>query len=151
MDERKLQERNRTDLTRRRLSAGLCLGLLGVLSGCGGTTPIVEEASSPTEPPNTGGGSTGSAPGAAATTFGAPKAGSWDVVPTHALTLTPGTSFNLADTLPATVLPGGVFEVDRSGAPLPAGISLVPTGLLTVSSAATGTAAGVVFRYTPPA
>lgn len=145
MDERKLQERNRTNVTRRRLSAGLCLGLLSALTGCGGSTDSIVSSSSSSAPP------TGSAPGAAAPAFGAPRAGAWDVAPSHALTLSPGASFDLAATLPPTVAPGGVFEVDASGAPLPAGITLVPSGLITVASSANGSVAGVVFRYTPPA
>ena len=136
MDERTLQAKNRPNITRRRFSAGLCLGLLTALSGCGGTTESVADTAD-------------GAPGAAGSTFGAPKA--WDVVPTHALTLSPGATFNLATTLPPNVAVGGVFQVDSSGAPLPAGITLAPAGVLTVSSSATGTVAGVVFRYIPPA
>ena len=75
----------------------------------------------------------------------------WDVVPSRALALAPGATFNLADTLPASVARGGVFEIDASGAPLPAGITLVPTGQLSVGDSATGAASGLVFRYTPPA
>ena len=117
MNERNLQERNRTDLARRRFSTGLCVGLLTVLAGCGGS-----------DEPTT-----------------------WDVVPSRSLSLSPGATFSLAATLPPSVAPGGVFDVDPSGTPLPTGMTLQPSGLLTVSSSATGGTAGVVFRYTPPA
>ena len=117
MNERTLQERNRTDLARRRFSTGLCAGLLVVLAGCGGS--------------------------------GEPD--TWDVAPNRSLSLSPGATFNLAATLPASVAPGGIFDVDPSGTPLPSGMTLNPSGLLTVSSSATGGTAGVVFRYTPPA
>lgn len=130
MDERKLQERNRPTVTRRRFSVGLCLGLVTTLAGCGGS---FEE-----QPVITGNGAAG-------------KPAAWDVAPNHALTLPPGATFDLAATLPKTVSGGGVFEVDPSGAPLPSGITLLPTGLLSISSSATGGTAGVVFRYTPPA
>jgi hypothetical protein len=75
----------------------------------------------------------------------------WDVAPAGALRLAPGATFNLAATLPTDVPHGGVFDIDPSGAPLPSGITLQPSGLLTVGSSARGSAAGVVFRYTPPA
>jgi hypothetical protein len=75
----------------------------------------------------------------------------WEVAPTGALALPPGTSFNLATTLPSGVASGGVFEVDPSGSPLPPGVTLSPSGLLFVSGTATGGTAGVIFRYTPPA
>jgi hypothetical protein len=75
----------------------------------------------------------------------------WSVAPNQALVLSQGSTFDLTSTLPSTAPRGGVFEIDRSGAPLPAGITLSPTGLLTVGPSATGGTAGVVFRYTPPA
>jgi hypothetical protein len=125
MDERTLQAggpdaRRLADPARRRLVAGVCLGLVATLAGCGGSDFV-------------------------------DPAATWDVVPSRSLTLPPGATFNLATTLPADVKSGGVFEVDPSGAPLPAGFSLTPGGLLFVSSSATGGTAGVVFRYTPPA
>jgi hypothetical protein len=80
-----------------------------------------------------------------------PVADNWDVSPTGSLTLSPGATFNLASTLPSDVPAGGVFDVDPAGAPLPSGITLLPSGLLNVAASARGSAAGVVFRYTPPA
>lgn len=129
MKARPLQERNLTDPTRRRFSAGICLGVLAVLAGCGGTEDDLLST----------GISNGAAPG------------KWDVAPSGALALSRGASFNLAATLPSDVRTGGVFQVDPSGAPLPAGFTLSPSGLLYVGSSATGGTAGVVFRYTPPA
>lgn len=130
MDERKLQERNLVDRARRRISAGICLGLLGPLAGCGGSG---DDLLSTRVPPGT------------------PAAGKWDVAPSGALSLSRGATFNLATTLPSNVRSGGIFQVDPSGAQLPAGFTLSPSGLLHVSSSATGGTAGVVFRYTPPA
>lgn len=143
MDERKLQERSRTNLARRRLSTGLCLGLLTTLAGCGGSgDDLLPNVSAPASTP-AGGTPGGGTPTVASTT--------WDVVPNRALAIAAGGTFNLAATLPENAATGGIFEVDPSGAPLPDGITLSPTGLLSVSSSATGGTAGVVFRYTPPA
>ena len=133
MEERKLQEKRQTAVSRRRFSVGLCLGLATTFAGCGGS--FEEQPVATVRGP---------------VTFGA-KPAVWEVAPNHALALPAGTTFDLAATLPKTVRPGGVFAVDASGAPLPTGITLMPTGLLAISSAATGTTAGVVFRYTPPA
>lgn len=133
MDGRKLQERNRTDLARRRFSTGVCLGLLSALAGCGGVDEPLNDPAGPAS--------------------GTPKVAeaTWDVVPSRAIVIAPGESFDLAATLPGKVARGGVFDVDPRGAPLPAGITLDRTGVLSVSSSATGGTAGVVFRYTPPA
>jgi hypothetical protein len=134
MDEVKLQERNRINTARRRLSTGLCLGLLTAVAGCGGSAEAPTAAA---------GGPASSNPKVAQTT--------WEVAPSRALAVAPGSSFDLADTLPAKVARGGFFEVDPSGAPLPAGVTLDRAGVLSASDSATGGTAGVVFRYTPPA
>jgi hypothetical protein len=131
MNARPLQKRNLTNPARRRFSTGLCLGLLTMVAGCGGSGDDLLSGPTPA----------GSSPGAE----------KWDVVPSRSLTLPPGASFNLAATLPSNVRTGGVFQVDPSGAALPAGFTLTPSGLLYVGSSATGGTAGVVFRYTPPA
>lgn len=136
MDEGKLQKGNRTNLSRRRFSTGACLGLLAALAGCGGSEdPPTDQVTTalPASP----------RPQAAPVT--------WDVVSNRAIAIPPGATFDLAATLPPTVAPGGVFEVDPSGAALPAGVSLHRTGVLAVSNSATGGTTGVVFRYTPPA
>ncbi|HET9024294.1 MAG TPA: hypothetical protein VFN64_06945 [Burkholderiaceae bacterium] len=137
MDERTLQERHLTGVTRRRFSLGVCLGVLTTLAGCGGT--FEDLPPDPATEPSAG------------TSTGTRESSSWDVVPNRALSLSAGASFDLAATLPANIAPGGRFDVDPSGAPLPPGITLMPSGLLTVSGSATGGTAGVVFRYTPPA
>ena len=122
MDGLKLQEGNRIDTTRRRVSAGLCLGLLTTLAGCGGSEEDLIAGTL-----------------------------TWEVVPSRALALAPGASFDLRTTLPASEAGGGVFDVDPSGSSLPAGVTLSPTGVLVVGPSASGSASGVVFRYTPPA
>jgi hypothetical protein len=144
MDRPKLQERNRTALlSRRRFSIGLCLGLVGVAGGCGGTYDETAAGGDPTHAAMSG----------ESTRKDGMLAGvhAWEVAPSRALTLSAGASFDLSTTLPPGVAPGGTFQVDASGAALPPGISLLPSGLLTVSSTAAGSTAGVVFRYTPPA
>jgi hypothetical protein len=60
--------------------------------------------------------------------------------------------FDLAQTLPANVRRGGQFRVDSSGAALPSGVSLAPSGVLSLTAAAAvGFTSGVVFAYTEPA
>lgn len=74
----------------------------------------------------------------------------WDVPP---LQITPGVPlrFNLASTLPAGVRGGGMFAVDPSGTPLPAGITLTQGGeLVAEASAAAGQVNGIIFSYTEP-
>ncbi|MGZ8274565.1 MAG: hypothetical protein ACXWUM_11685 [Burkholderiaceae bacterium] len=141
-----MQERNRTNLARRRFSTGLCLGLLTAVAGCGGTDDAPTDAA-PTGLPV----SSTPKPNTLMTGSSTPKVATWDVAPTRAIAIPPGATFDIAATLPPTITPGGVFDVDPSGAPLPAGITLDRTGVLTVSSSAVGGTAGVVFRYTPPA
>ena len=59
--------------------------------------------------------------------------------------------FDLNSTLPAGVRKGGTFAVSPSGTPLPAGMALMPTGLLSVGNAVAGRADGVIFTYAEPA
>jgi hypothetical protein len=113
------------DAGRRRFSKFLCAGTLATLTGCGGS---IDD-----EPPANA------------------AQGQWDVMPSKRLIVAPGMSFDLNTTLPAGVARGGLFDVDPSGVALPPGITLSSRGVLTVTAAATGSAAGVVFRYTPPA
>ena len=154
MDGRTLQE-GRHGVNRRRFSVGLCLGLLATLAGCGGSSDgvssLVSSLNRQTGPGIDTGSKTDSNASIAPSTSTGTVPTAWDVVPNRALALAAGTTFDLAATLPSSVRTGGTFELDASGAPLPAGITLLPTGLLTVSSSATGDTAGVVFRYTPPA
>jgi hypothetical protein len=60
-------------------------------------------------------------------------------------------SFDLAGTLPSGVARGGVFGVSSSGAPLPAGMTLSPSGVISVGNAGAGQVTGVIFTYTEPA
>lgn len=90
------------------------------------------------------------APGAPPPTGGtpAPNAPLWSPTPTFV----EGSQvpFDLASTLPAGILRGGVFSIDPAGAPLPAGMSLTSRGLLYAGTARVGTTTGVVFRYSEP-
>ena len=147
MDESKLQERNRTNLARRRFSTGLCLGLLTAVAGCGGGDDAPNDAATRYPVARTPKPST-SMP-VSGTTKVAPA--TWEVAPTRTIAIPAGATFDLAATLPPAITPGGAFDVDPSGAPLPAGITLDRSGVLSVSSSASGGTAGVVFRYTPPA
>jgi hypothetical protein len=61
-----------------------------------------------------------------------------------------GTAIDLAATLPSHVRKGGTFGVSSSGAALPVGMTLSPTGMLAVGSAAVRQTAGVVFTYAEP-
>ena len=74
----------------------------------------------------------------------------WEVASDRSLVLRPGASFDLSTTLPRTMRRGGTFEVDPVGSPLPAGIRLSRSGVLTVDLVDSGGVEGVVFRYTPP-
>jgi hypothetical protein len=73
----------------------------------------------------------------------------WDV---GVLSFVAGTSgtFNLAATLPSGVVAGGTFAVDPRGAALPAGVSLSPSGVLSVGAGGASAAVGVIFTYTEP-
>lgn len=57
------------------------------------------------------------------------------------------TSFDLSRTLPASIARNGRFGVDPAGAPLPAGMTLTPAGILSVGTAAIATVGGVIFTY----
>lgn len=74
----------------------------------------------------------------------------WVINPAPAFVVGSGASLDLALTLPAGVVRGGVFSVSSSGASLPTGMSLTGAGILSVGSAAIGTVAGVVFSYAEP-
>ena len=98
MDERTLQERNRTGtLTRRRFSVGLCLGSpYARLAGCGGSGDGLHPGT-----PSPRARRANSSPSASK------HRRRWDVVPNHTLALPAGTTFDLAGTLPSTVPLGG--------------------------------------------
>ena len=58
-----------------------------------------------------------------------------------------GTSFDLGSTLPVGAKRGGSFSIDPTGARLPVGMNLSPTGILSVGTASIGSVAGVIFTY----
>lgn len=60
------------------------------------------------------------------------------------------TPFDLASTLPASVVRGGVFSIDPMSAPLPAGMELTREGLLSSGTASPSSMDGVVFAYEEP-
>jgi hypothetical protein len=60
------------------------------------------------------------------------------------------TTWDLASNLPDDVIKGGIFGVSQTGAPLPPGMILAPSGLLSLGTAMLGRADGVVFTYTEP-
>jgi hypothetical protein len=90
-----------------------------------------------------GASSSGSAAGAAST-----SSQTWNVTPTLSIAMASGGTFDLAATLPSGVAAGGTFSVDPSGSPLPAGMTLSPSGILTVGTAVAGQVSGVIFSYT---
>jgi hypothetical protein len=60
------------------------------------------------------------------------------------------TTFDLATTLPSSVARGGVFTVSSSGHALPSGMTLSPSGILSVNVASSGQTTGVIFSYQTP-
>ncbi len=77
-----------------------------------------------------------------------PAQTSWYVPP---IVLNQGSNqiFDLSQTLPTCLQSGGVFSVDSSGSPLPAGVTLTPNGILSAAGAASPSqTTGVVFACT---
>ena len=80
----------------------------------------------------------------------------WTINPEISFVVGQSTSIDLSLTLPAGVVKGGGatagtgFSVDPSGAKLPIGMSLSPSGILSLGTAAIGSTAGVIFSYTEP-
>jgi hypothetical protein len=80
----------------------------------------------------------------------APATEQWNVnLP--AFTAGSGATFDLASTLPASVQRGGTFSVSPAGAPLPAGMTLTASGILSVGSVYAGQTTGIIFMYSLPA
>lgn len=82
---------------------------------------------------------------------GSPQAdggGAWIVPSTLYFVAGSNATFDLKTTLPSGTATGGTFAVDGSGSPLPQGLTLSADGVLTLTSAAVGETAGVVFSYT---
>lgn len=69
----------------------------------------------------------------------------WAVPP---LVIAPGSEFDLASTLPPSVVRNGVFSL--VGGTFPVGVTMTPRGLLVATTAASGSAAGLVFQYSEP-
>lgn len=127
-------------LTRRRvLASSLYLGGAAVL-GC--TSPPTSTEDAPT--PGTDGGP-GTDTGMAID--GGP--GTWTVGGVLLVAGSDGT-FDLRPTLPPGTPAGGTFDVDPSGAPLPAGMTLSADGILSVGTATAAVVDGVVFGYSTP-
>ena len=62
-----------------------------------------------------------------------------------------GATVDLSSTLPSGVSKGGIFGISTTGAPLPAGMTLSPAGILAQGTAAEGPVVGVIFTYAEPA
>lgn len=60
-------------------------------------------------------------------------------------------TIDLAVTLPAEALRGGVFSLASGSASLPPGFALSPPGLLTATNPAASQTANIVFSYIEPA
>ena len=76
-----------------------------------------------------------------------PATSPWTIAPSPTFIQGSAATVDLAATLPASVMKGGIFAVDPSGAALPSGMTLSPAGILAVGTAAVGSATGVVFSY----
>jgi hypothetical protein len=61
-----------------------------------------------------------------------------------------GGTFDLTTTLPVDVARGGTFGVSPNGQPLPVGITLTPSGILSAANPVIGETRGVIFTYTLP-
>jgi hypothetical protein len=59
-------------------------------------------------------------------------------------------TIDLAVTLPAEAIRGGVFNLASGSAALPSGFSLTPNGLLTATNPAAGQTANIIFAYKEP-
>jgi hypothetical protein len=145
------------EVTRRdALKLGL-FGCAGFLSGCGGGLAVAPESNqappggSPSpDPAPTPGPTPSPAPTPAPTPSPAPPPPAPWSVGLIELRAGNGATFDLSVTLPGSVPRGGTFSVSPSGAPLPAGMTLSASGLLSVGNAAPGQTTGVIFAYTPP-
>jgi hypothetical protein len=124
----------------------LALGLVSGaawLSGCGGTAESVATQELRADSSTTPSENLPSQP------LSGPPPVLWDV---GTLSFVAGTDSlaDLASTLPATVPSGGTFGLAENSAPLPAGMTLSPTGILRLGSAGAGQLTGVIFTYSSP-
>jgi hypothetical protein len=125
---------------RRRLLKQLCAAGMTTLAGCrwesesssplgASPSPSAVVPSLPSPPPSPASG-----------------ASAWEpAVPP--LLVGSDSTFDLSRTLPPSVPRGGTFGIDTSGAPLPAGMTFSPAGVLAVGTAQITTVAGVIFTY----
>lgn len=74
----------------------------------------------------------------------------WDPSPWMWFIAGQSRTIDLADTLPAEVLRGGLFGLASGGAPLPPRFVLSPAGLLTATDPAESRTANIVFTYKAP-
>ena len=75
--------------------------------------------------------------------------GAWNVS-NISFTATSNQTFDLSKTLPECIKNKGVFSVDKSGTPLQRGMTLSPSGIMSVGSAAASETTGVIFVCTEP-
>ena len=74
----------------------------------------------------------------------------WDPSPWMWFIAGKSQTIDLAVTLPAETLRGGVFGLASGSASLPPGLALSPSGLLTATNPAVSQTANVIFTYTEP-
>jgi hypothetical protein len=74
----------------------------------------------------------------------------WDPSPWMWFIAGESRTIDLAVTLPAETVRGGVFGLASGSASLPAGFALSPAGLLTATKPAESQTAKIVFTYTEP-
>lgn len=141
---------------RRKALKGL-FGCAVLLAGCGGSeeyqfgaspSPPPPPTPRPSPPPPSPSPSPTPAPSPSPSPSPSPAA--WNVY-LPVFTAGSNQTFDLASTLPTGVRRGGSFGVDPNGAPLPTGMTLSSSGVLSVGSASTGSTTGVVFWYAEPA
>lgn len=128
--------------------AGQALGLAACGGGAVGSppapAPVPVPPPAPAPPPVV-------VPPPTATPALPPAAADWNLGPALYLVANGQVSLDLATSLPSGYAKGGVFGVDASGTPLPAGLRLTPAGLLSADPGASlGSLAGLVFSYQEP-
>lgn len=144
-----------TQISRRKTLVFGLLGACSFLAGC--LDDGDSEVALNSEPPNTPSPTPAPAPSPTPspsptpTPPPAPSAPApWSVSPSPYFLSGTGMTFDLTSTLPNGVKRGGIFGVSAQGAPLPNGMALSATGLLSVGSASAGRVDGVVFTYAEP-
>ncbi|MBB4844019.1 hypothetical protein HNP55_002555 [Paucibacter oligotrophus] len=127
--------------------AGQALGLAACGGGSAGSPPAPAPLPAPAPAPVP----PAPIPPPTATPAPPPAAADWNLGPALYLVANGQVSLDLATSLPSGYAKGGVFGVDASGTPLPAGLTLTPAGLLSAEPGASlGSLAGLVFSYQEP-